>query len=334
MIFINVLFPVFNNTTFILLTGMNQRRSETSSLRNFFQDQLETLGRLVQNFQYQKSRQQQDRANLHEAIETLVNGTDTRIRGIGSYQKQLRDSASKLLQHINSLVDHMPPAIAVNKTTLITDPLVSTFFENREVMQDLFSGNKDVQSFFKAQENSETAEVFALLFITRKEKHILGAEVHNGIIIKDVAQTHVSFYDHRLVAPTRNEEEARLAMKKTLFECVVTHLKKHITDLRHNLSEAEQKHVAQHPEQNLSNPEVYIKMLAQQLSLPTELIKLHDQVIRLNKMGIKLSMEQADPAEVLQMKTLEVGENCCQAVCIVHFPRDELLPPTSGLFSH
>ncbi len=305
---------------------MNNRRPESSSLRSFFQEQLEQLRRLVDNHQDQKLKQQQEKASLQDAIETLVDGTDSRIRGIGSYQKQLRNSASRLLHHINTLVDNMPPPVLVNKTTLITDPLVSAFFENREIMQDTFSLNSNIQAFFNAPENKDKDEVFALLYVTRREKNILGAELKNDLVLKEVQQTHVSFYDRRLVAPTASEADARLAMKRNLFECVVTHLKKHITDLRHSLSEDEKLNITLHPDQNLNNPEVYIKMLVQRLSLPTELIKLQNQVIRLNKMGIKLPLDDSGSSDVLQMQALEVGDLCCQVISMVRYPRDEFLP--------
>ncbi|HEY9052180.1 MAG TPA: hypothetical protein VIQ03_11585 [Gammaproteobacteria bacterium] len=309
---------------------MNNRRPEASSLRAFFQDQLEQLRQLVDNHHNQKLKQLEEKENLHNAIETLVEGTDSRIRGIGSYQKQLRDSASKLLNHINGLVDNMPPPVAVNKTTLVTDPLVKAFFGNREIMQDVFSQNAEVQAFFNAPENSDKKEVFVLMYITRREKSILGAELKNDLLLKEVKQTHVSFYDHRLAAPTATEADARLAMKRNLFECVVTHLKKHITELRHSMSEDEKIKIALNPEQNLNNPEVYIKMLAQRLSLPTELIKLHDHVIRLNKMGIKLPLDDTNSSDLLEMQALEVGDMCCQVISIVRYPRDELLPAKSG----
>ena len=306
---------------------MNNRRPESSSLRSFFQEQLEQLRQLVDSHHKQKLKQQEEKANLHNAIETLVEGTDTRIRGIGSYQKQLRDSASKLLNHINTLVDNMPPPILVNKTTLVTDPLVKAFFESPDIMQDLFSRNANIQAFFNAPENKDATEVFALMYVTRKEKNILGTELRNDLLLKEVKQTHVSFYDRRLVAPTATEADARMAMKRNLFECVVTHLKKHITELRHGLSEKEKLSIALHPEQNLNNPEVYIKMLAERLSLPTELIKLHDQVIRLNKMGVKLPLDETESSDLLQLQALEVGDLCCQVISMVRYPRNELIQP-------
>ena len=116
-------------------------------------------------------------------------------------------------------------------------------------------------------------------------------------------------------------------MKRNLFECVVTHLKKHITELRHGLSEKEKLSIALHPEQNLNNPEVYIKMLAERLSLPTELIKLHDQVIRLNKMGVKLPLDETESSDLLQLQALEVGDLCCQVISMVRYPRNELIQP-------
>ncbi len=308
---------------------MDKRRPESSFFRRFFQEQLDHLSLLVNSYKEQAEKQQQNQASLNATIETIVDGTDTRIRSIGSYLKQLRSSAGELCHHLHSLVDSMPQAIPINQTTLVKDPLLNTIFKGREDVQQLFSNNQQVQSFFNSPENKHIDDMFILLFVTKREKNILGAEVRDGIIIKDVEQTHVSFYDHRLAEPCASEEEARSAMIKTLLECVVTHLKKHIVQQRHGQSEEEKINSAQNPDQNINNPEVYIKMLATQLSLPTELLKLHDQVIRLNKMGIKLELDSTESSNLLKMQALEVGEQCCQMVCIVSFPRSDLLPPAT-----
>ena len=311
---------------------MDKRRGENSLFRHFFKDQLIHLGQLVESFQHHQLEKKQSKAHIDNMIETIVDGTDMRIRGIASYQKQLRKSARALCQHISSLVDSMPPAIEVNRTTLVTNPFLNTIFKNPESMQQLFANNKEVQTLFNSPEQQEPDEIFALLFVTRQEKNILGGEVLNDQVIKDVEQTHVSFYEHRILEPSTTEDEVRMAMKRTLLGSVIIHLKKHIVQQRHNQSEEEKLNSNRSPDKNINNPEVYIKMLADQLSIPTELLKLHDQVIRLNKMGIKLPLEACGTSELLHMQALEVGEQCCQVVCIVRFPRSELIAPTTPSF--
>ena len=100
------------------MTPINKRNTEASALREFFEEQIEHLQRLLDNRQQEKLRQKQQKAQLTQAIESLVEGTDSRLRVISSYQKMLRTSTGKLLNHIQNLVSVMPPPLAINHACL------------------------------------------------------------------------------------------------------------------------------------------------------------------------------------------------------------------------
>ena len=58
---------------------MNNRRPESSSLRSFFQNQLEHLQRLIENRQELKQKQQQDKASLKDAIGHFNGGCTSEV---------------------------------------------------------------------------------------------------------------------------------------------------------------------------------------------------------------------------------------------------------------
>jgi hypothetical protein len=310
----------------------NRRIPEASALREFFQEQWEYLQRLLEARQINRLKQQEEKEKLSSLVESIVEGTDKRIRGIGSYQKQLRSSARGLLDHIEKLVADMPPAVVVNQAARVNDPLVSTIFVNAMEIQQLFSQNADIQAFFSSAENLESQEVFALLFLNRKDKNILGTEMKGEVILREVKQTSINFYGHQLIGPSVTEEAARAVMKKTLFESVIKHLKKHITQLRYSLSDEQKKAEVYNPGKNINNPEVYLEMLSKQLSLPQELIKLQDNLLRVSKMGIMLPLECNVPSNMLQLYEVEVGGEQSRVVTLVRFSRNELLPLSYGLY--
>jgi len=164
---------------------LNKRIPEASALREFFQEQWEYLQRLLEARQLNKRQQQREAEGLSSAVETIVEGTDTRLRAIGNYQKRLRRSARELLDYIERLVTDMPPAVKVSQTAYSNNSLVNTLFVNTDAMHQLFSRSPAVQNYVNDLENLQRQEVFALLFLNRTEKNVLGSEIRGEIILQD-----------------------------------------------------------------------------------------------------------------------------------------------------
>lgn len=310
---------------------MNKRISEASALRVFFQEQWEHLQQLLEARESNRLRHKAEAEKLSSAVESIVEGTDARLSAIGGYHKRLRQSARELLDYIEGLVADMPPALQVSQAAYSGNSLVNTLFQNTETMHQLFSQSVPVQEFFRHPENRQQQEVFALLFLSRAEKDILGSEIRGEIILKDVPQTTVSFSGHQLIAPRATEEAARGALMKTLFESVTRQLKIEITRSRYGQTEEEKVAGAQNPRCNLNNPEVYIGMLVEQLSLPQKLLNLQDNLLRVSKMGIKLSLDSNVPSNKVRLYEVEVEGNESRVVTLVRYPRDELRTPPSDL---
>ena len=306
---------------------LNKRISEASALRVFFQEQWEHLQQLLEARESNRLRHRAEAKKLSSAVESIVEGTDTRLSAIGGYQKRLRQSARELLDYIEGLVADMPPAVQVNQAAYSSNSLVNALFQNTEAMHRLFSQSVPVQEFFRHPENRQQQEVFALLFLSRAEKDILGSEIRGEIILKDVPQTTVSFSGHQLIAPRATEEAARGALMKTLFR----HLKIEIPRSRYGQTEEEKVAGAQNPRCNLNNPEVYIGMLVEQLSLPQKLLNLQDNLLQVSKMGIKLSLDSNVPSNKVRLYEVEVEGNESRVVTLVRYPRDELRTPPSDL---
>jgi hypothetical protein len=310
---------------------LNKRIAEASALREFFQEQWEYLQQLLEARQLNKLRQQGEAERLSSAVETIVEGTDIRLRAIANYQKRLRNSARELLDYIAGLVADMPPAVKVSQTAYSNDSLVNALFPSSEAMHRLFSQNLPLQNFFHDVENRQRQEVFALLFLVRTEKNRFGAELRGEIILREVPQTSVGFSGHQLFAPRASEEAARRALKKTLFESVIRQLKIQITQLRYGQTDEEKVAGAQNPQCNINNPEVYMEMLVEQLSLPKKLLNLQDKLLRVSKMGIKLPLDSTAPSNKVRFYEVEIEGEQSRVVTLVRYPRDELQEPPPDL---
>jgi len=303
----------------------NRRVAEATALRGFFHDQWEHLRQLASDWRDKRARDQEEAQRITSVVESIVEATDSRMRGVGDYQERLRSSSRKLLDHIQGLVMAMPPAVCIDRVAVVKDPLASRLFGDRQRVQEIFCEDPAVQAYFRSEEHADKEQVFALLFLLRHDKNILGPEMRGEMIVKEVQQTSVAFHGHRLHAAGPDEAWVRSAMKKILFDNVIRHIKHQITGLRHSQSEEEKRIGLLNPERNMNNPAVYIDMLVEQLSAPGKLIRLQDEMLRVNNMGIKLPLESKASSDLLRLYEMEIGESHSRVAALVRYPRSEFL---------
>ena len=299
---------------------MNNRNPEASALRSYFQEQWDYLQKLIEVRQANNLRQQHEREAVYKAVETIVDVTDVRLRAVASYQKKLRVSARELLDYVEELVTEIPAAVELSHSAYINDPMVNMLFRSPSEIHRLFSQTQSVQDFFKASKNNHATEVFALPFLNRSEKNILGSEMRGEIILKEVAQTSISFSGHRLVSPSATEQAARSAIQRVLFESAIQYLDRLNTQMRHTQTEAEKLNALQNPHLNIDNPEVYLQRLVEQLSLPQKLIRLQDNLLRVNTMRIKMPLDADAPGNEVRLHELEIGDEQTSVLLLVRYP--------------
>ncbi len=282
------------------------------------------LQHLLKERQANRLRERADAERVARAIESVVEGTNPKLRGVNSYQRQLQNLIHNLLGRIDDLVSPLPQAIIVNQRSFNENDLINALFSNSEQVQQLFNQNRAVRRYFNAKDNPGRTDAFALFFVACKEKTILGTETRGEMLLRDVQQTAVVFSDHQLLAPEPTEEAVRTTLKWTLLENVTKYVKEQISHLKHALSEEEKQAAALNPEQNPNNPEVYLKALIEQLQHPDELIRMHTTSLRISRMGIKLPLDSTAEANQVTLFETAIGSGQPKAVVIVYFTRDEM----------
>lgn len=287
--------------------------------------------RLQTNLQHQLETRRHDKLTarreqkrIHGAVEAIIEGTDIRLRGVKNYHKELAGCAGDLLEHIESLVGSMPPPVMVDSDSLIMNPLVRTLLSDIKIVQRLLIGHQDIKDFFNELEDRIRDEVYAILFVRHQERAVLGSELHGEILLREVRQTSLSFYGHRLVGPSPTEEDVRFEMLVTLFESVVRYIKDQFLEEKKKLIDHKKGSVSIRPDESIINPKVYLHRLVQSLSDPTQLIKLEDKPVRLTKMGIKLQLDSPTPSDLLRLYELQIGDADSCVVSIIRYPRDGL----------
>lgn len=305
---------------------LDRRVEEASALRELFHDQWLHLRRLLKRHELERLRWKRDQQRLCQAVEAIVEGTDSRMRGVNRYQKRLRNSARGLLSYIGQIVSELPPALDLCRNRFGTDPLTGCVFRNPEQIARLFSQGREIHSFFRDPAHRERKEVFALLFLSHREKNILGSELRGNLIVREVRQTQVEFGGYQLLAPSVSETLARKALKQTLFETSVAYLQGYMARLRHGLLDESER--AELPErgEGVENPEIYLRVLEWLLSLPLDLIRIQSNLIMIDNMGIVFPTGADTAVRELQLKEVGIGRDPARVVTIVRYPRDEFDP--------
>jgi hypothetical protein len=158
-------------------------------------------------YREQRERQRRKAANLAELIERMVQESDPAIRKVSGYRQHLQKPVENALGYIEGLISSIPGPVSLSVESWDKDPLIHALFVSPDEIRSLLQDGAELTSFFQ-QSGVKTA--VALLTALKKERTIFGSVQEGEIMRRDVAQTAVEFYDHRIVAPAATEAEKRL----------------------------------------------------------------------------------------------------------------------------
>ena len=164
------------------------------------------------------------------------------MRYCSGYKKTLNASITTSLDYISHLVDALPPAVFVSSTTFTTNPQVNAYFASVPEIRETFSNSTELRDFFNTLENINADEAYALLCMNESEKTVLGMELHEDIIQREVMQTTLDFSEHKILSPASNEAEVRKGIKQCIFDGLITHALHQIIALKHQKRELEIQH--------------------------------------------------------------------------------------------
>lgn len=184
----------------------------------------------------------QSRDEMAEAIEHVVEGIEPRLRLVPGYQRKLRPALEKALQHIDQTVDSIHGPWVLDRKHYNKVPEVHALFASPNEIDSMFLNNEDVSKFLCQPREIQIDDAWALLCVCKKEKNILGMELDGDKVRREVAQTTVNFYDHKLMAPATDADTARCGIKKCIFDALITHGLQHIVRLKSQRRELENQY--------------------------------------------------------------------------------------------
>lgn len=307
-------------------------------------------------------------AEVLNTMESVVDGTDSKIRLVPGYKKKLRNIIQYSLEFADDLVNQIPVSIEVSHNTFTSDPYVNAFFTNVTDLQSIFSHSSEIQDYMQAG-NDNSAQCCALLCMKRTEKTVMGMELSGSMLKRDVLQVAVSFSDHRIYSPAPSEPETRQGLKNCLFEGLTSNalerigklrLASHHLQSRHQMLHARLRHY-QHKSGSLKQgtrtsdrilqsmdetrrelvmvekqimntprvtPQVVLQQVADVFSKPDEFVRLKKSSLRLDKMGIKISDNSRQAGNSLKLTEVMIGNELPRVVTLATFPKQELIPRT------
>ncbi len=307
----------------------DRRYHEAKGLRELFASQWRYFLTILESGGGKSGEITQDPALVTNAIETVIDGTDKRIRAIGTYKKRLRDTVHMTLDYIDTAVASIPEAIRVDKDSFSHNPVINAFFVNMDDIRNIFSTSHELQNFFRKTEYASCDDAYAILFVTRGEKTVLGKILQDDMLVSEVKQTAVNFSNYEIVAVCDSEEGARRGLKEFIFTHIVKYVSAHMLHIRQQQQEQINKGHMKVCISGVCNPEVYLTELINQLTTPGPLLTHKKVPLRLNKMGIKVDENSAETVNEFTAHTFQIGKQPPRVVTIVRYPRDEMLTNTA-----
>jgi len=158
-----------------------------------------------------------DQALIEATIEAVVDAVDPKIRVERKYRAKLEPGVRRTLAHMREFAQRLPEPIVLSPAAWRTDPLINALFATPDEVSALLGRSRELYRFFDAPANAGCSDAHALLAMRREERKTLGPALVDGALRHDVAQTAVSFAQHRLIAPAADWLGSRREVGAAIF---------------------------------------------------------------------------------------------------------------------
>ena len=173
-----------------------------------------------------------DSKRINLAIDQAVDGTDPRLRIVSGYRKRLRPTVIKAINTSIQLVDGLASPKELSRKSFTRDDCIHAIFSSPDHISDFLSRCQVLHNYLKKQTGLALDSIHALLLVVRNERNVLGMELDNEIIRRDVPQVSVHFSNPRLISPADNESASREETNKQVFDFFIVEALKQLLAAR------------------------------------------------------------------------------------------------------
>jgi hypothetical protein len=153
---------------------------------------------------------------IEETIDYLVKMTDARLTLVNHYRQRLSGPVARTLEYLSHLRENTPATHDASSLAWSLDPSLRAFFGRTDDLQSTFQGCTKLRDY--AAKASPLDPIYALLAMEFEEQARFGIGLQGEMVVRDVAQTTLSFSQHRLRLFARNEAELARAISRRLLD--------------------------------------------------------------------------------------------------------------------
>lgn len=263
----------------------DKRSHEASTLRAFFDDQIQHLQDLVNNFIH---HEQPPIDEDQQIVDSFVDAANRKMRAVHGYAEKLRQVVRELYDHVLSVAQQIPPPIDLTRDAFAANQIVNAMFVNSDDIDRLFQRNPELESYLCAHDQYQMPIVYALLTACKSEKNTLGIGMLGELLVRDVPQQTVNFHAHKIHIPSTSSEELSAALRHYLFDRVVALVRQEMASRMTGQAFELGDKSYESRIRSLANPDVYLNTLIEHLKIPAKLLSIAKTHYRLSKLGIKL----------------------------------------------
>ncbi len=314
-------------------------------------------------------------AAIPGVVDMVVETVDPRLRLVPRYQEKLAAGVRRTVAYLRSLVPEPPPPIELSQKAWAADPRVNAFFAAATDVPVIMGRSKELRAYFDDPARAGAREAIAMLAMEMREQNVLGVAMEGGMLKHDVAQTTVSFSDHRIVMPAETLADARFELGKRILRGLTQVALKRIEAIQARKQDLEQtrgrlatklrslrgrpaalESLAEDPDAHQGEVEAlerqleqaktelteakaglatldgYLDQVNEVLTQPEQHVKLEMVRLRVNRMGIKIAEDSAEPASELTLARVSVGPDITRVVAAVRCAREDM-PPREDLLA-
>lgn len=304
-------------------------------------------------------------AVMQEAIDSVVNASDPRIRLVGDYAEKLLDPVEAASRYCQNALRQVPPALVLDSRAWANDPRVNAFFATVDDLRTVLGNAAAVQDFFK---QTGRAECFAWMEMIKRETATFGTILDGTMLVREAQQIVVNFSEHRLYFPAASEADLRQELKQQMLKFLASQARQRLVELQtrrdlleeqrrqlraqldalhgngsslqplpSNADPAERHLAALH--QRLSQTELdladarkplntlddYLEQVRLVLGAPEKYLQIQRLAMRLSRLGIKLDVDSPEPGAAIDLIELRFPEQ--QRIgALVRIAREESAP--------
>lgn len=173
------------------------------------------------------------------AVEAVIDTVDPRLRTVSGYRGKLSASAIGTIRHLRSVAHELPPVVELSREGWGTDAFLNAAFATADDVRTALGRSVALRGYF--EDNPAADEAYALLGMLKAERNVFAPALVDGQLRHDVAQTTVSFSNHKLAAPAPDLAACRREVGVLIFKRLAAIALERITALGERATELEQR---------------------------------------------------------------------------------------------